>query len=250
MTPSVKVLHQQTVHQSAPPRCRWAVCMCCVRMSAAHAQVCVCVCELACWISFSGPGGGQEKEPFSFTAQLGVADRQDVSHSFSWLELPGERSLIVDTEKEHCVISPLWPMTCLETSRESSYFIGGNDPETTWLDFWRNPWLLCLFLCLFEPDPTVFLTDNCKHVIVLTQIRSWNNTRQTLGKRPGCRWTRIGSSHFSSICWHHGGKDLSVTALQKLIWSPLLVTPRSCACSSSLWCTVCGMSTQTHATLT
>lgn len=173
MTPSVKVLHQQTVHQSAPPRCRWAVCVCCVRTSAAHAQV--CACELACWIGFSDPGGGREEE------QLGVADKQDVSHSFSWLELPGERSLIVDTEKEHCVISPLWPMTCLETSRESSYVIGGNDPDTTKLDFWRNSWLLCLFLCLFEPDPTVFLTDSCKHVIVLTQIRSWNDTQQTLG---------------------------------------------------------------------
>lgn len=46
MTPSVKVPHQQTVHQSAPPRCRWAVCVCCVQMSAAHAQVCVWACLL------------------------------------------------------------------------------------------------------------------------------------------------------------------------------------------------------------
>lgn len=69
MTPSVKVLHQQTVHQSAPPRCWWAVCVCCVRTSAAHAQV--CACELACWIGFSDPGGGQEEEPFVFHGTAG-----------------------------------------------------------------------------------------------------------------------------------------------------------------------------------
>lgn len=140
----------------------------CVRMSAAHAQVCVCVCVslLAGSVSPTLEVDRKRNLFFSFAAQLGVADKQDVSHSFSWLELPGERSLIVDTEKEHCVISPLWPMTCLETSRESSYIVGGTDPETTRLDFWRNSWLLCLFLCLFEPDCLIdwqLQTCYCSH---------------------------------------------------------------------------------------
>ena len=185
--PSEKLLLQQTVHPSAPPCCSWAACVCCV--CECLWPVCNCLCVFEPIGSFSLALEVDRKSrgvSFLRTCRSGgqggcILELLLITVGTFWRERefePGhwERRL-------HCVTS----VTNHMLGRLRYIFVPGSpDPlvrHQTGFYFLpgRNSHDCRVCLCFCEPDPAVLLSGSSKHVIVLTQMRGWNGTRQTRG---------------------------------------------------------------------